>query len=226
MGIIANWKSFVNMTRAKAESHGAVAQSWDRVHNVLNMAMILLAALTTISTLLPISHYIPAALGAVTTVLSAINGSLNPSQRRQEQMESSRGFRALMLKMVRVETERDYEELWKEYNKELLGEPFLPKKFQVKMDTEFSMTPEFQILVNQKMEEVEEALEDDDDDDIDHAGINKEDDHKDSRGIMAPESKIDIISDAEKCNNTNSDNDDERKQLLDMSNDIEMNVIE
>ena len=202
MGIIANWKSFVNMTRAKAESHGAVAQSWDRVHNVLNMAMILLAALTTISTLLPISHYIPAAIGAVTTVLSAINGSLNPSQRRQEQMESSRGFRALMLKMVRVETERDYEELWKEYNKELLEEPFLPKKFQVKMDMEFSMTPEFQIIVNQKMKEVEEALEDDNDD-IDHAGFNKEDDHRDSRGSMGPGSNIDIISDEEKYNNTN-----------------------
>ena len=223
MGITANWNSFVNMTRAKAESHGAVAQYWDHIHNVLNMAMIFLAAGTTITTLLPVTHYIPAAIGAVTTLLSAINGSLNPSQRRQQQMESSKGFRALMLKMVRVETERNYEELWKEYNKELLGEPFLPKKFQVKMDTEFSMTPEFQLIVNQKMEEVEEVVGNDNNYTI-QPGINKGYEHRDSQGSMSPESKRDIISGAEKCNNSN--NHDERKKLLDQSDDIEMYVIE
>ena len=155
MGIEENWESFVNMTRAKAESHGKVAQHWDRIHNILSMTLIFLSAMTTLSTLLPmLSNYVAAALGAVTTLVSAITGSLNPSARRQQQMESSRGFRALMLKMVRVETERDYEELWKEYNKELLGEPFLPSKFKVKEDTNFSMTPEFQIVVAQKRADV------------------------------------------------------------------------
>ena len=148
------------MTRAKAESHGNVAQYWDRMHNILNLLMIFLAAITTITTLLPITHYVPAAVGAITTILSAINGSLSPSSRRQAQMESSKGFRSLMLKMVRVETERNYEELWKEYNKELLGEPFLPKKYKVKAETVFSMTPEFQLIVNEKTKEVEEAIED------------------------------------------------------------------
>jgi hypothetical protein len=52
-----------------------------------------------------------------------------------------------MLKMVRVETEREYEELWKEYNKELLREPFLPAKLEVKDKTEFSMSPRFQMVV-------------------------------------------------------------------------------
>ena len=163
MGIEANWESFVNMTRAKAESHGKVAQHWDRIHNILSMTLIFLSALTTLSTLLPmLSHYVAAALGAVTTLVSAITGSLNPSARRQQQMESSRGFRALMLKMVRVETERDYEELWKEYNKELLGEPFLPSKFKVKEDTNFSMTPEFQIVVAQKKADVEDCTSESD----------------------------------------------------------------
>ena len=73
-------------------------------------------------------------------------------------MEASRGFRALMLKMVRVETERNYEELWKEYNKELLGEPFLPSKFRVKDNTAFSMSPEFQIVVAQKKADVGECV--------------------------------------------------------------------
>ena len=156
MGIEENWKSFVGMTRAKAESHGKVAQHWDRIHNILSMTIIFLSALTTISTLLPVSQYVGATLGALATLVSAINGSLNPSMRRQLQMESSRGFRALMLKMVRVETERDYEELWKEYNKELLGEPFLPSKFKVKSDTEFSMSPEFMLVVARKEAEIRE----------------------------------------------------------------------
>ena len=62
-----------------------------------------------------------------------------------------------MLKMVRVELERDYEELWKEYNKELLGEPFLPKKYKVKADTNLTMTPEFQLVVRAKDGEVAAA---------------------------------------------------------------------
>ena len=55
MGIAENWLSFVNMTRAKADSHGKVAQSWDRIHNILSLTLIVLSALTTISTLLPIT---------------------------------------------------------------------------------------------------------------------------------------------------------------------------
>ena len=74
-------------------------------------------------------------------------------------MESSKGFRALMLKMVRVETEREYEELWKAYNKELLGEPFLPAKYRVQENTNFTMTPEFTMIVKQKENEVEEMIE-------------------------------------------------------------------
>ncbi|KAL5269652.1 hypothetical protein ACHWQZ_G003191 [Mnemiopsis leidyi] len=160
MGIADNWKSFVEMTRAKAESHGKVAQYWDKVHNILSLSLIFLSALTTISTLLPVSQYVGAGLGSLATLVSAITGSLNPSARRQQQMESSKGFRALMLKMVRVETERDYEELWKEYNKELLGEPFLPSKYKVQDDTEFSMSPEFLLVVARKEAEVMEMTSD------------------------------------------------------------------
>ena len=163
MGIAQNWESFVNMTQAKAESHGKVAQYWDGVHNALSLALIFLSAMTTLATLLPITLYVAATLGAITTLTSAVSGSLQPSNRRQQQMESSRGFRALMLRMVRVETERDYEELWKEYNKELMAEPFLPKKFKVKEETKFGMTPEFTLIVKAKEDEVEEAMSSDED---------------------------------------------------------------
>ena len=150
----------MEMTRAKAESHGKVAQYWDRVHNILSLTLIFLSAFTTVSTLLPISNYVGACLGGLATLVSAVNGSLNPSSRRQEQMEASRGFRALMLKMVRVESERAYEELWKEYNKELLAEPFLPSKFKVKDDTEFSMSPEFLMVVAKKEADVRDMTSD------------------------------------------------------------------
>ena len=160
MGIADNWKSFIEMTRAKAESHGKVAQHWDKVHNILSLSLIFLSALTTISTLIPVSQYVGACLGSLATLVSAITGSLNPSARRQQQMESSRGFRALMLKMVRVETERDYEELWKEYNKELLGEPFLPAEYKVPDETEFSMSPEFLLVVARKEAEVMDMTSD------------------------------------------------------------------
>jgi len=154
MGIHANWASFVEMARTKADSHGEVAQYWDTVHNTLNMMMIFLSATTTLCTLLPINAYVPAALGACTTITSAISGFMAPSDRRQTQMEASRAFRALMLKMVRCEGEREYEELWKEYNKELLGEPFLPKRYKVKADTNLTMSPEFSLLILKKEEMV------------------------------------------------------------------------
>ena len=147
------------MTKAKADSHGKVAQYWDSTHNIMSLSLIVLSAITTLSVLLPITHYVPATLGAITTLLSAVAGSMAPSTRRQQQMESSKGFRTLMLKMVRVESEREYEELWKEYNKELLGEPFLPAKYRVKEDTNFTMTPEFTIIVKQKENEVENMIE-------------------------------------------------------------------
>jgi hypothetical protein len=159
MGIEENWQSFVNMTRGKAISHGKASQYWDRIHNILSLTLIFISGLTTLATLLPmLTNYVAAGLGAATTLVSAVAGSLNPSSRRQVQMESSRGFRALMLKMVRVETEREYEELWKEYNKELLNEPFLPRRFKVKDNTNFTMTPEFKIVVAQKKAEVEDAV--------------------------------------------------------------------
>ena len=97
MGIADNWQSFVNMTQAKADSHSKVAQFWDSVHTMLALALIFLSAATTLSTLLPITHYVPAALGAATTLVSAINGSMQPSTKRQAQMESSRGFRYVII---------------------------------------------------------------------------------------------------------------------------------
>ena len=159
MGISKNWLSFVSMTKAKADSHGKVAQYWDSSHNMLSLSLIVLSAMTTLSILLPITHYVAATLGAITTLVSAVAGSLAPSTRRQQHMESSKGSRSLMLKMVRVETEREYEELWRGYNKEMTSAPFLPHKYKVKDNANFAMTPEFASIVKQKENGVEEIIE-------------------------------------------------------------------
>ena len=54
------------------------------------------------------------------------------------------------MKMVRCETEKEYEQLWKDYNKVLSDEPFLPKKFAVKEDSVYSMTPELMEVIQKK----------------------------------------------------------------------------
>lgn len=159
MTVKENWFSFVKWADAKAESHGKVAQSWDKVANTFAMIMILLTALTTIATLLPIPPLVSTIIGALATGISAIHGSLNPSYKRQEQLMASREFRTLKLKMLRVESVRDYEELWKDFRKELKVEPFLPSKFKVKDHTDFTMSSAFEIAVCSNEAEVKEKLE-------------------------------------------------------------------
>ena len=52
-----------------------------------------------------------------------------------------------MMRMIRAEREREYEDLWKELNKALLDEPFLPKQY-AKQEPEmcWSMTPELLLV--------------------------------------------------------------------------------
>ena len=55
-----------------------------------------------------------------------------------------------MLRMVRCEEEREYEILWKELNKAIINEPFLPQKYTPSVAHEWSMTPELKLVVNNK----------------------------------------------------------------------------
>ena len=76
------------------------------------------------------------------------------------QLESSKEFRSLMLRMIRCEAEREYEELWKEYNKAIVQEPFVPQKFVQECDIPYTMTPELVIVIDAKEDEVARALSD------------------------------------------------------------------
>ena len=42
------------------------------------------------------SQYVASVMAAITTVVSAIIGSMQPATEKQKQMESSKGFRALV----------------------------------------------------------------------------------------------------------------------------------
>ena len=67
-----------------------------------------------------------------------------------------------MMRMIRCESDKEYEELWKEYNKQILDEPFLPSKYKVKVQQEYSMTPELMVVIHAKdqgVEAIAEALE-------------------------------------------------------------------
>ena len=58
-------------------------------------------------------------------------GFLQPSNKKQIQAEAAKEFRTLNVKMIRCEKDQEYERLWQDYNKILMKEPFLPKKYKV-----------------------------------------------------------------------------------------------
>ena len=82
-----------------------------------------------------------AAIAVLVTLLSAIQASQKPADRRHLQHQSSQELSELILKMVRCETETEYEKLLEEYNKALSDDPLLAQKFKVKEDFNFSMIP-------------------------------------------------------------------------------------
>ena len=160
MGMEENWKLFVESTKAKAESHEKYAQFWDKINSNLSLTMIFLSTVVTILASFTIDKLVIVGFSGVATLLAAVAGFLQPHARKQTQAESAKEFRSLMLQMIRCETDDDYENLWKEFNKEIVAEPFLPKKYKVEVKQEFSMTPELMILIDEKEDAVAAALAD------------------------------------------------------------------
>ena len=151
MGMQTNWPRFIEVTNAKRKSHLKAARDWNSVNSWLSLTLIFLGAITTFFSLLKhIPNYVVAAVAALSTLLSAVLAFLRAADRRQQQLQASNEFGTLMMKMVRCETEPEYEKLWEDYNKSLSNEPFLPQKFEVKDDFDFSMTPELMMVVRDK----------------------------------------------------------------------------
>jgi transposase len=75
-------------------------------------------------------------------MLAAAASFLKSADRRQIHEKASRGFRSLMVKMVSCELEKDYEKVWADFNREIMDEPIMPKKFVKKIKMKYTMTPE------------------------------------------------------------------------------------
>ena len=156
MGMRENWTLFVESTKAKGESHEKVAQYWDSIHNFLSLFLILLSAVTTVLAALDgIPDLVIVTVSGVTTMVSTVSGFLQPHKHKQIQGDAAKEFKTLTMRMIRCETEKEYEELWKELNKQLLNEPFLPSKYKVKVDQDYSVTPELMKLMQEKQVGIE-----------------------------------------------------------------------
>lgn len=103
--------------------------------------------------------FVVSALAALTTLTSAINAFMRPHDRRQLQITSAKEFKVLMLRMVRCETEAEYETLWRELNRAVTDEPFLPKKFKTgEEDLSWTLTQELQMIIAEKDHHLEEVF--------------------------------------------------------------------
>ena len=160
MGMSENWDRFIAITKSKSKSHMKAAQYWDKMHTTISLSMIILGATTTFCSLISsIPTFVISALAALATLISAISAFMRPHDRRQLQVDSAKEFKILMMKMVRCETERDYEDLWRELNKAMMDEPFLPKKYiKDNVDMDWTKTPELQMVIAEKEQELEEVL--------------------------------------------------------------------
>ena len=150
MGMRENWKLFIKTTKNKGKGHGKSAQYWDTVGMMLSLLLIFLGSVTTFMALVKVPTTIVAGLAAVGTMLSALQAFLKPADRRQLQSMAAREFQELMLKMVRCEEESEYEELWRDLNKAIVGAPFLSKKFRDDVEIEWTMTPELENHITEK----------------------------------------------------------------------------
>ena len=83
-----------------------------------------------------------AGFGAISTVLAATLSFLRPADKRNLHDKASRDFRSLMIQMISCETENEYEKLWSDFNREIMEEPLIPKRFAAEIDVKFTMSPE------------------------------------------------------------------------------------
>ena len=186
MGMEHNWKQFIKVTDAKRKGHLKAARYWNGVNSWLSLTLIFLAAITTFFSLVEsIPNYAVSVVAALSTLLSAVLAFLRAADRRQFHLQSSQHFSKLMIKMVRCEKEEEYEQLWRDYNKALSDEPFLPRKFAIKEDFKYSMTPELMAVIRDK-------------DKIVHDAKNKANENLD--GEMNPQLKTDSKEKEEKKN--------------------------
>ena len=167
MGIKENWANYISITRTKGESHLKAGRYWSSVHNGLSMCLILLAGITTILALIDeVPRWVAVLFAALTCLFAIVAAFVRAGDKRSKQVDASKDFKILMLKMVRAESEREYEDLWKDLNLALADEPMVPKRYAAPIAIDFTMTPELLAVANEKEIELGEFNQVDEDEDV------------------------------------------------------------
>lgn len=147
--MVKSWKEYVDVTVEKSNYHLKKARSWETISSCLCIMLVLFAASTTIMTFVEkIPHTVISGMAGVTTLLAAMLAFLRPADRKAKQESIAKEFRLLTLRMVRCRTAHEYETLWKELNRVLLGERFLPKRFATTTKLNWQMSPELVLLLD------------------------------------------------------------------------------
>merc|ERR1711918_237662 len=154
---------FIAANGKKADAHMMMARKWNSISQSLELTMIFLSSATTVLVLLKVPSLVASIVSGLSALLSAVTGYLKPGKRRETQLEASKDFRLLMMRMVRCETEKEYENLWTEYNKNILNEPFVPGKYAMKEDIKYGMSPELYGVMEKKEDALEKALKEGED---------------------------------------------------------------
>ncbi|XP_028398373.1 uncharacterized protein LOC114521985 [Dendronephthya gigantea] len=153
------WEFFVSSAKDKADSHTQAARFWNGMDTFFGLSLIFLSASTTALALLDgVPKEVVAGVGAATTMVAASASFLKAADRRKLHEKTASKFRSLMIKMISCETESDYEKYWADFNREIMDEPMVPKKFAKKFKMRLIMTPELREVVDEK-EEVIALLE-------------------------------------------------------------------
>ena len=115
----------------------------NQIAAVVCIVVYCIIACTTAAALLSfIPPEVVAGFGAISTMLAATAAFLKPADKRNLPEKAARDFRSLMVQIISCETEEEYEKLWAEFNREIMEEPLVPKRFATNTDIKFIMSPE------------------------------------------------------------------------------------
>ena len=122
-----NLRNYIELVAERNISHRKSAIFWDQVHKFANISMIILSSVATV--LLVMEHSIPdyvvPIITGLVTMISSMIGIFKPFEKRNEQLESSRKFKQLMLSLISSESIDDYKKVRSDIQDAMLDEPFM-----------------------------------------------------------------------------------------------------
>ena len=126
MSIVVNLQNYIDLAKERHKAHQKEALCWDWWNNFGNVLLIILTATATVLSVL--EKYLPIYIVPIFTGLAVIVSSLiavfKPFDKRNNQEESSKKFKVLMLELVDCKSIEDYHSLKAKVLETILDEPF------------------------------------------------------------------------------------------------------